>query len=218
MIKINKKVVKESLLIVLIATIIALLFNVVRVDGIRFFPLSKEERIVSDDELFKSNDTNLTNNIVDNSNVLNNNSNIDSNKIDSLSKLLSNNDSINKRNSDLEDIVVKKSFGEHKTVNFEQMKKIVDDNTDNFILIDARRPEEYIKEHIKNAINVYPYSEESIIMDKLFSLPDNKTIIVYCDGGTCDSSHEIADKLKAIGFNKVFIYEGGWEQWEKLIK
>ena len=46
-------------------------------------------------------------------------------------------------------------------------------------------------------------------------LPHDKIIVVYCTGGSCDASHRVASDLKAIGYTRVFLYSGGWDDWIK---
>ncbi|MDT3738099.1 MAG: rhodanese-like domain-containing protein [Candidatus Kapabacteria bacterium] len=99
------------------------------------------------------------------------------------------------------------------TVTYEQMLKII--SNDDFILIDARNPEYYKKSRIGNSINIFPYADESEVMNKILDLPQNKKILVYCDGGNCDSSHKIAEILLNFGFGNVLIYTGGWDEWSK---
>jgi len=101
-----------------------------------------------------------------------------------------------------------------KTVTYEQMLKIIE--SDEFILIDARSPEMYSKSTIGKAINIFPYSDESEVMSKILDLPTDKKIIVFCDGGNCDSSHKIADILHNFGYINSYIYSGGWDEWSKI--
>lgn len=100
-----------------------------------------------------------------------------------------------------------------KTITFEQMNQIKDD--DRFIIIDARNPENFNTNKIGNPINIFPYADENEVMNKILNLPHDKKIIVYCDGGDCDSSHKIAEILLSFGYNDVYIYTGGWEEWSK---
>jgi rhodanese-related sulfurtransferase len=99
------------------------------------------------------------------------------------------------------------------TVTYEQMKRIV--NNPDFIIIDARNPEMFAKSKIGKAINIFPYDEEAVYMPKIFDLPTNKRIVIYCDGGNCDSSHKLAEAIKSFGYKNVFIYTGGWDDWIK---
>lgn len=99
------------------------------------------------------------------------------------------------------------------TVTYEQMKKII--NNPDFIIIDARSPEMFAKSKIGKAINIFPYDEEAVYMPKIFDLPTDKRIVIYCDGGNCDSSHKLAEVIKSFGYKNVFIYTGGWDDWIK---
>lgn len=104
-----------------------------------------------------------------------------------------------------------------KTVNFSQMKKII--NSSEFIIIDARQAEQFQKGHIPGAINIFALDEPDNKVPKILDLPQNKKIIVYCDGGNCDLSMELSKELKKVfGFKQVFLYEAGWEEWSKLYK
>jgi rhodanese-related sulfurtransferase len=103
-----------------------------------------------------------------------------------------------------------------KTVTFEQMNKVIESNTGEFIIVDARNSDYWKKSKIGNSINIFPYEDESIVINKILDLPHDKKIIVYCDGGNCDSSHKIAEMMKNFGLENVFIYTGGWEEWTKM--
>lgn len=100
-----------------------------------------------------------------------------------------------------------------KNVNFEILQRYLND--DRVLIIDARDPMQYSMNRIGDAINIYPYDEQSEYMNALISLPNDKVIIVYCDGGTCDSSHRVAQDLASFGFERVYVYTGGWEDWEQ---
>lgn len=101
-------------------------------------------------------------------------------------------------------------------ISYSQIIKILD--SPEFIIIDARNPEQFEKGHIGNSININPYMEQQVYMEKMVMLPRDKGIVCYCDGGTCDLSHEVAKELINMGFKRVFIYGGGWEEWSKKRK
>ncbi len=47
-------------------------------------------------------------------------------------------------------------------------------------------------------------------------LPDkSKEIIVYCHGGDCDLSLQVAKALQEAGYAHVGIFTGGWPDWQK---
>lgn len=83
------------------------------------------------------------------------------------------------------------------------------------IFIDARNPDNYNKAHIGKAINIFPYEVGDAHIGKIASLEREKLYVVYCDGGTCDLSHEVIKIMQSFGFKRVYLYAGGWEEWIK---
>ncbi|MCL2038988.1 MAG: rhodanese-like domain-containing protein [Bacteroidetes bacterium] len=219
----NKNDIKSAIIIVVVSVIIALLYNILRGDGcsgkIPFFKASKENLIISDDELFGNNampeNTELQIQIKDTLTPT-----IDTTSIE----IVNNTDTtkpdiytLNEDKLDYESLfseAKKSSSADYGIITKEQMKKIVADNSDNFIIIDARRPEDYKESRIGSAINIFPYDDDNIVFEKIQALPMSKTMIVYCDGGDCDSSHKLGNLLNLLAY-KFFIYEGGWEEWNK---
>ena len=41
----------------------------------------------------------------------------------------------------------------------------------------------------------------------------DETIVVYCGGPQCPQSRQAAEKLASLGYEKVFAYEGGIQDW-----
>jgi len=80
------------------------------------------------------------------------------------------------------------------------------------VFIDAREPFFFEEGHLPEAVN-FPVS--AIIERRLPSLPAdrNQRLIVYCSGGDCEDSRIIARALSALGFENVFVFRGGWEEW-----
>jgi len=119
-----------------------------------------------------------------------------------------------KENLPLAQLTQETAIKKPKSVNFEQMKKIVG-NSD-FIIIDARRPEDFLKDHIPGSINIFALSEPNEKFELIMKIPVGKKYVIYCDGGNCDLSHQLAEEfLHSFGFTNVYIYEGGWEEWSK---
>jgi rhodanese-related sulfurtransferase len=52
-------------------------------------------------------------------------------------------------------------------------------------------------------------------MRLLYSLPKDKILVAYCGGGNCELSHELCDIMIPMGFTKVFIYLGGWNEYKE---
>lgn len=102
--------------------------------------------------------------------------------------------------------------GDVKGVTTTQAKKILDQK--GAVFIDARRSDQFAKGHIPGALNIFAYEFPDHIGD-VAPIPKNKLIVVYCDGGECELSHDLAGDLKTFGFTNVVIYTGGWEEWSK---
>ncbi len=213
--------IKDIFLILLISTVISIVYNILREDGLPFIKKSSEKLQVSDSLLFN-------NSLILKKTLKDTLKDIDTNdytlKQDDTKKDTIINKELHtaKQQLDTQKVDIKISNKEkslnHKeflTVTYKQMLKIV--NSKDFVIIDARRSSQFIAAHIPNAINICPLEEESILMDKIFSLPENKKYIIYCDGGNCDLSHDIANILVNLGFKNVFMYEGGWAEWNKNI-
>lgn len=97
------------------------------------------------------------------------------------------------------------------TITYDQIKARVDNP--NFVIIDARSPEDFAKGAIGDAINIFPYEDEGQYFEKIYTLPRDKKFLIYCSGGDCDLSHHLAEDMKTAGFTNMFIYLGGWEEW-----
>lgn len=87
------------------------------------------------------------------------------------------------------------------------------------LFMDARRKDEYDQGHIPRAINVdiqlleLDPTYRNTIMQMLYSLDKRRPVVTYCGGGNCELSHKLSELLTSIGFDKVFIYLGGWNEY-----
>ena len=78
-----------------------------------------------------------------------------------------------------------------------------------YMILDVRTPEEFVENHIPNAINI---PNENIGTDELSALPDkDQLIMVYCRSGR--RSKEAAEKLVALGYTNVVEF-GGIIDWK----
>lgn len=108
----------------------------------------------------------------------------------------------------------KLGFVKPDNIGIDQAKQFFDINA---LFIDGRTREEFFAGHIKGAIN-YPYEEfkmtspeQKIAITRKFN--KNGIIVVYCGGGTCEVSIDLAYELGKLGFNSVNIFLGGWIDW-----
>lgn len=195
-----KQVLKDILGISVIASILGLAYNFY---SEKTLPLIKQEQkvvTVSENELFSS--PIIENNTTQQPVV---SLNADTIKMKPQSSVKDTVKSIAKVNTGNIDI---------KFVNKKILKTYINDKR--VVIIDARSPEMYSQGHIGASINIFPLTEEKdAYFQTISTLPRDKTFIIYCDGGNCDLSHHLFNDLKNFGFEKVFIYNGGWEDWTK---
>jgi len=215
-----KKILIDILGVLVIASILGLIYNTFNQKGISL--IREPEKIIysSENDIFK--DTNLIDTSIssesmikknDSNIIINNDINQDSikkeNKKDSINKLIKN-EQIKNLQIDLSTEITDKSG--YKNVNIEFVKKHLKDKR--VTIIDARSSIDYNKGHIENAINIDPMQEDqNNLFNTIMSLPDDNIYILYCTGGQCDLSHHLYDAMKNFGFNKLYIFPGGWDEW-----
>ena len=91
----------------------------------------------------------------------------------------------------------------------EKAHEILEENFEQFILLDVRTEEEYNAEYIPVAINI-PLSD---LENRLDELDKSKTIIVYCQSG--GRSRTASDMLAKHGFVSVYNMLGGINAWKE---
>jgi rhodanese-related sulfurtransferase len=78
--------------------------------------------------------------------------------------------------------------------------------------IDARDIADYNAGHIQGAINI-PYHEFEKYKSRLDELPKDQVYVTYCSSA-CDVSIDMAYAMAKMGFKKVYIFHGGWDEWK----
>ena len=83
------------------------------------------------------------------------------------------------------------------------------------VLVDARSPEEYSLGHIPKALNLPDDQFDKYIGQLRNKLMNANFIIVYCSGGSCGTSEDLAGKLLKIGIgdSRIAVFEGGLPVW-----
>lgn len=99
-----------------------------------------------------------------------------------------------------------------KAINYSQVKKLMVDPS--VMILDARNEHEFAEGHLPNSRNIFALEFEQYIPE-LIGMNKDIRIIVYCGGGQCELSHELSNNLIGLGFKKIYIYLGGWEDWKK---
>ena len=82
---------------------------------------------------------------------------------------------------------------------------------ENVLVIDARSPEAYRKEHIPGAINI-PHRKMSAETTR--HLDKSSTVVSYCDGIGCNASTKGALNMAKLGF-RVKELIGGLDWWKR---
>lgn len=78
------------------------------------------------------------------------------------------------------------------------------------VLLDARAKTAYDLEHIPGALSLPTESKPEDFIAFAMKYPKDTAIVVYCGGGNCDESHELAGKLrKDLGYTNVRGMPGG---------
>ncbi len=101
-------------------------------------------------------------------------------------------------------------LGPVKVVKYDQVVKML--GNDKVQFVDARNADEFAEGHIGNAVNIFtPEHEEHL--PEMLTWPRDKLYVVYCGGGNCDLSIELAEVMTGFGFENVYVYKGGYIEW-----
>ena len=99
-----------------------------------------------------------------------------------------------------------------KSITYKQVLQLLKDPK--VLVIDARNEHEFAEGHLPRARNIFAMEFEQHIPE-LIGLDKDVRVIVYCGGGQCELSHEVSNNMIGLGFKKVYIYLGGWDDWNK---
>jgi len=84
------------------------------------------------------------------------------------------------------------------------------------LLIDARTGEDFSLGYLPGAVSLPIYEFDRAFKEVEDLLDIEKTIITYCSSETCIDSTLLAKKLYRLGFQNIFVYRGGFEEWTEL--
>lgn len=91
------------------------------------------------------------------------------------------------------------------------------ENDASFVLLETLPEESYNSGHLPGAHHLGPDDLENLdaLSDRVEQLiPDRDTdIVVYCANAGCSASNRTAKKLEKLGFENVFDYHEGKEDW-----
>ena len=83
------------------------------------------------------------------------------------------------------------------------------------MFIDARSLDDYVKGRIQGARSL-PWQEvDSNFIGATQDLDLETRIVTYCDGETCELSHDLALFLRDAGFTNSRVLVNGWTVWQQ---
>lgn len=84
------------------------------------------------------------------------------------------------------------------------------------MFVDARKPEDYAAGHVENAIRIESEMFRHGDPPELGLIPRSAIVVVYCNGGHCDESENVAKYLSNSGYGKVFVMHDGFPGWKAV--
>lgn len=79
--------------------------------------------------------------------------------------------------------------------------------------LDARHDEDFEKGHVAGAIRVA--ADEYPARANEFAQFAPGPVVIYCSGGQCDASHNLAKLLQQAGFSTLHVMTDGYPGWEQ---
>jgi rhodanese-related sulfurtransferase len=81
------------------------------------------------------------------------------------------------------------------------------------VAVDSRTAGEYAAGHIPGAVNVPLGSPDRSLADLAAKYPLGQCLVIYCEGGGCQTSTAAARLIYDRGFRDIRVYQGGWTDW-----
>ncbi|HEY6193332.1 MAG TPA: rhodanese-like domain-containing protein [Bacteroidota bacterium] len=104
----------------------------------------------------------------------------------------------------------KKDF--YRIISLSQLNRLLAEG--HYLLIDARDTAAYRKGHIKGARNMFGLATDQFFPELAPMARDTLTLI-YCNNPDCHLGRMVGDFMHAIGFTNLYLYDDGWDGWEK---
>ena len=81
------------------------------------------------------------------------------------------------------------------------------------LFIDARDPAAFRDGAVPGAANFPPGLADADLAARLKALPPGRTLVVYCDGLGCGLGRTLAERMAALGADRVALMADGLEGW-----
>jgi rhodanese-related sulfurtransferase len=103
--------------------------------------------------------------------------------------------------------------GERMDISLEEAQKLF--FTHAVVFIDARSAEDFAKGHIQGALSLPWHEVDLDFLGVTQNLDMEAHIVTYCDGETCELSHDLALFLRDAGFLNTRVLINGWTLWQQ---
>lgn len=100
-----------------------------------------------------------------------------------------------------------------QAIDRETLKKMNEVDHEDFVLINVLPREKFKERHIRTSINIPVDSDDFVDQVESVAGGKERKIVVYCANFDCDASPKAARELDNAGFDQIFDYEGGTEDW-----
>ncbi|HMO16186.1 MAG TPA: rhodanese-like domain-containing protein [Pirellulaceae bacterium] len=85
-------------------------------------------------------------------------------------------------------------------------------------IVDSRLPQAFELGHVPSATNWPIDASASEVRAALEQIDGKRPIVVYCENEHCSWGHAVAMRMIRRGYQSVFVYEGGWREWQSADK
>lgn len=84
------------------------------------------------------------------------------------------------------------------------------------MFVDSRSLDHFKQGHVENAIRIESSMFRMGDPAELALIPREAVVVVYCNGGHCDESENVAKYLSASGYKTVYVLHDGFPGWKAM--
>ena len=96
-------------------------------------------------------------------------------------------------------------------INLPQLQQLMAQEPVQFV--DARSAADFATSSIPGAVHLSPDMFAGNLPPAALALDRSLPVVIYCSGGTCESSHLVAIRLGQLGLTRLHVYEEGFDGW-----
>ena len=81
---------------------------------------------------------------------------------------------------------------------------------------DARPRDKFDAGHIEGALLLNEDEWTKLVPAFLDAWDPDRPVVVYCDGGSCEASHRVAQRMRdELNIGEVYVLKGGYVEWSR---